>query len=151
MDRSWIRLVEDLTQKGHDSPYLDRLQERLPGRAATAARREAAQRQLELEIAEEMASALGRAEDKINVSLLKLELLGLDLDALETMRADDDYSQQTLDDALDQKLRAFEQERQHAVKALWELQVHREALGFRRNQMLAELYPIPKRRSRAPR
>ena len=151
MERSWLRLIEDLKEKGHESPYLDRLQERLPGRAATAARREASLKQLELEIAEEMASALGRAEDKINVSLLKLELLGLDLDALETMRPDDEYAQKTVDDLLDQKLRAFENERQHAVKALWELQVHREALGFRKNHMLAELYPIPRRRTRLAR
>src|SRR3954452_13316835 len=91
MARAWISLVEDLKAKGHESPYLDRLQERLPGRAATAARREASQRQLELEIAEEMAGALGRAEDKINVSLLKLELLGREIDALEASPPDDEY------------------------------------------------------------
>jgi hypothetical protein len=98
-----------------------------------------------------MASALGRAEDKINVSLLKLELLGVALDALEAMRPDDEHAQADVARELDEKHRAFELERQHAVKALWELQVHREALGFRRNHMLAELYPIPKRRTRVAR
>jgi hypothetical protein len=130
MEPTWKRLVEQLRAEGHKSPYLDRLKQRLPasGLADVAA-----------EILREMASALGRSEDKVNVALLELEVMGKKLDALAA-RKDADPEERAA------RVAAFNQQREAAATALWELRVHREALGFRRNEDLAELYPIPPRR-----
>jgi hypothetical protein len=82
-----------------------------------------------------MASALGRAEDKVNVALVELEVQGKSIDAM------------TIDDAARPRaLARFDAIRTQAMCALWELRVRREALGFRRNEKLAELYPIPPKR-----
>jgi hypothetical protein len=121
----WTSLVRTLADAGHQSPYLDRLRARVdPSRA---------QDDLETEIRAEIAAALGRAEDKVNAALLRLELAGRDLDTA----ADGDRRQRTAD---------FNALREEALHARWELLVHREAVGFRRNGMLDELYPIPPRR-----
>lgn len=127
----WKHLVDQLRAEGHKSPYLDRLRQRLPatGHADLAG-----------EILREMASALGRAEDKINAALLRLELLGQSLDDLaRDQRADPGERAARVAD--------FNRQREVAMQALWELRVHREALGFRRNDDLAELYPIPPKRT----
>jgi hypothetical protein len=121
----WTTLVRTLTDAGHESPYLDRLRARLdPARA---------QLDLETEIRAEIAAALGRAEDKVNVALLQLELAGRALDA-----APPGPERRRL-------AAAFNALRDEALQARWELLVHREAVGFRRNAILNELYPIPDR------
>lgn len=125
---AWKKLVEDLRAQGHESPYLDRLRERLPKGGSLE--------DLQREIVQEMASALGRSEDKVNVALLELELLGKAIDTLGT----------TANDERAKAIAAFNRKREDAVRAVWELRVHREALGFRRNEKLAELYPIPPKR-----
>jgi hypothetical protein len=135
-DPPWKHLVEELKKQGHESPYLDRLRERLPARAAHA--------DLQREILEEMASALRRSEDKVLVALLKLDVLGKELDALGAIAArkrDEEWRK-----TVDKKLAAHAKLRAEAERAVWELRVHREALGFRRNEMLATLYPIPPKR-----
>jgi hypothetical protein len=111
----WKRLVEDLTARGHQSPHLDRLRERLPGRSVESGG-------IEREILEEMAFSLGRAEAKVHVALLELEVM--DRDPATTAEA-------------------FDAKRLEAVRALRDLLIQREALGFRRNEDLAKLYPIP--------
>jgi hypothetical protein len=80
-----------------------------------------------------IAAALGRAEDKVNAALLRLEL-----------------AQRRLADALHGPERRrlvadFNALRDEALHARWELLVHREAVGFRRNGILDELYPVPDR------
>jgi hypothetical protein len=124
---SWKKLVDELRARGHESPYLDRLRERLPVGGAVA--------DLQREILQEMASALGRAEDKVNVALLQLEVQGKALDAMAPGDA-----------ARPRALARFDELREAALRALWELKVHREALGFRRHDKLAELYPVPPKR-----
>ncbi len=126
----WKRLVEDLTAQGHRSPHLDRLRERLPRAGGMSGLRE-----LEIEIAQEMASSLGRAAEKVDVALLELELLGRAVDDAPTV------------EARAERVAAFNAKRELAVRALWELRVHREAIGLRRNEELAKTYPIPKARS----
>src|SRR5512139_3157291 len=77
-DRPWRTLVRELTEAGHESPYLDRLRQRLDvaqGRTA-----------LEIEIVHEMATALGRAEEKLLVALLELEIAALALDSATDAR-----------------------------------------------------------------
>ncbi len=122
----WKALVAELKERGHESPYLDRLRARLDV--------EQAQASLEREILQEIASALGRTEAKLNFALLRLELAARDLD-----------------DAPGGAERAacgarFEAVRMEALRARHELLIHREAVGIRRNDLLETLYPIPPRR-----
>ena len=122
-ERPWQALVRQLTDAGYESPYLDRLRARVDPAQA--------QDTLEQEIIREMAAALGRAEDKLNAALLRLELAGRALAA-----------------AIDRGERrdraiAFNAERVQALRARWELTIQREAVGMRRNEMLERLYPIP--------
>jgi hypothetical protein len=127
-DPPWRRLVEDLKSQGHKSQHLDRLHEKLP------AARGGGLRSLELEILQEMASSLARAGEKVDHALLQLEALGLKID-------------QARDAATRSKhVDAFNAQREVALKALWELKVHREAIGLRQHQALTAMYPIPPKR-----
>lgn len=122
---AWKRLVEDLSAKGYQSPHLDRLKDRLPSGGGY--------RELQLEILQEMASALGRAADKVDHALLKLELLGHGIDrASAETRA--------------KKVTAFNDQREVALKALWELKVHREAIGLRHHGAIEKMYVVPAKR-----
>ncbi|WP_437317359.1 hypothetical protein [Sorangium sp. So ce385] len=128
---TWKKLVDQLKDQGHKSPYLDRLRQRLPAAAPS---------DLAGEILREMASALGRSEDKINVALLELELQGKALDELARGQGADARERAAM-------IAAYNRQREVAAQALWELRVHREALGFRRNDDLAAMYPIPPKRA----
>jgi hypothetical protein len=110
---------------GYESPYLDRLRCRMD---LTGSRES-----LEKEIVREMAAALGRAEDKINAALLRLELAGRALAAACDVAARRRCAL------------AFNTERDRALKARWELVIQREAIGLHRNEILERLYPIPPR------
>ena len=79
---AWKRLVLELTDEGFDSPYLDRLRARLNV--------EQSHRELEKEILQEMAAALGRAEDKLNLALLRLQLIERELESLPPLGAGGD-------------------------------------------------------------
>lgn len=136
-DPSVQQLMKRLEGSGHESPYLDRLRARIPGGSSVA--------DIELELRQEMAAALGRAEDKVNAALLRLELEAKAIDALV---ARGERTAQVLEE-LDRHLATFERLRGDVQKFRWELMVHREALGFRRgHDKLAELYPIPAARTR---
>lgn len=122
----WTRLVRELKDTGYESPYLDRLRARLDPAEAVA--------RLETEIVQEMAQALGRTEDKLNYALLRLELAARAIDTApdELVRYD--------------RVKEFNALREDAIQARRNLQIHREAIGIRRNRMLDDLYPIPQRR-----
>ncbi|WP_437530945.1 hypothetical protein WME79_00680 [Sorangium sp. So ce726] len=128
---AWKKLVEQLKDQGHKSPYLDRLRQRLPAAGPT---------DLAGEILREMASALGRSEDKVNVALLELELQGKALDELALRKGAGSTERAAM-------IVDFNKQREVAARAVWELRVHREALGFRRNDDLAAMYPIPPKRA----
>ncbi len=122
-ERSWQRLVRELGDTGYESPYLDRLRRRIDV--------DQAQAQLEQEIIREMAAALGRAEDKLNHALLRLELAGQDVAA-----AGDDAERRRC-------IERFNALRLEALRARHELLIQREAVGMRRNAILETLYPVP--------
>ena len=122
----WKTLVAELKDRGHESPYLDRLRARLDVEQAHAS--------LEQEILQEIASALGRTEAKLNYALLRLELAARELD--EARGSDARAACGARFDAL----------RTEALQARHELLFHREAVGIRRNELLETLYPIPPRR-----
>jgi len=122
-DSRMKRLVTGLKERGYESVYLDRLQQRLDV--------EAAHEVLEQEIVAEMAAALGRSAAKVDLALLHLELAARDIDAA----ADDDERARLV--------ARFNALRAEAMRARHELAIHREAVGFRRNHDLDRLYPVP--------
>jgi hypothetical protein len=122
---AWKTLVTELKDSGYQSPYLDRLRQRLDVEQAHAT--------LEQEIVQEIAAALGRTAAKLDYALLRLELAGRDLDA-------------TAGDEAAACAARFEALREEALRARHELLIHREAVGIRRNDLVEELYPIPPRR-----
>ena len=124
IDRPWQTLVRELRDSGFESPYLDRLRSRVDV--------ETAQEQLEKEIVREMALALGRSGEKVDVALLRLELAAKDVAAA----ADGERA------VLVERFNAL---RDDALKARHELRIHREAVGIRRNEGLDAMYPIPPR------
>ncbi|HEY8430842.1 MAG TPA: hypothetical protein VIL20_20825 [Sandaracinaceae bacterium] len=121
-DPAWKSLVEQLVDEGRKSPYLERLRAQYD----VSAGRES----LERELLREMASALGRAEAKVNVALLELELAAERADA----RGDRE------------SIEAFNAQRERALQARRELLIHRDALRFPRDPRFEERYPIPPRR-----
>lgn len=125
MERPWESLIRELRDSGHESVYLDRLRARHDVAAA--------QEQLEREIIREMAEALGRAGDKVDLALLRLELAGKAL-----ARATDPDERARL-------AARFNALRGEAITARHELRIHREAVGIRRNEALEREYPIPPR------
>jgi hypothetical protein len=80
-----------------------------------------------------MAAALGRAGEKVDVALLRLELAGKALAAA------------TDPDERARRVTAFNTLREEAIKVRHELRIHREAVGIRRNDVLDREYPIPPR------
>lgn len=125
MERPWQSLVRELRDAGIESPYLERLRARHDVAAAQEA--------LEKEIIQEMALALGRAGEKVDVALLRLELAGK---ALAAAIDADERARLTV---------AFNALRDAALTARHELRIHREAVGIRRNDVLDREYPIPPR------
>ena len=117
-------MVDELVAIGHQSPHLEKLRQRL-GRAYDHAG-------LEQELASEMAYALGQSEEKLLVALLELERAGLALNRARPGTAEHDAAAER-----------FNALRRDALTRRWELQIHREALGFLHNQVLDELYPVP--------
>ena len=125
LDERVARLVRDLVSRGYESEYLTRLRSRFDA--------EQAYEDLEREILYEMACALGRAEEKVNVALLRLELARRELDEAQP---GSEYAE---------RAEKFNSLRELAWQARYELLVHREAVGMRRNEILEQLYPIPPR------
>lgn len=122
MERPWQSLVRELRDAGVESPYLERLRARHDVAAAQEA--------LEKEIIHEMAQALGRAGEKVDVALLRLDLAGK---ALAAAGDADERARLTV---------AFNALRDAALTARHELRIHREAVGIRRNDVLDREYPI---------
>ena len=118
----WKRLVEELKDQGYESIYLDRLRATLDVEQQHGI--------LEKEIVQEMAYALGRSAAKVDHALLELELLRRDFRGCGSPE-----QQASLTAAIDDK-------RRQALALRRELLIHREALGFRRNDILETMYPI---------
>jgi len=124
-ERPWQSLVRELRESGFESPYLDRLRARYDVTTA--------QEELEKEIIREMAEALGRAGEKVDLALLRLDVARRALAAA----ADADERRRLAEE--------FNALRKDALQARQELRIHREAVGIRRNDCLDAQYPIPPR------
>jgi hypothetical protein len=123
--RPWESLLRELRDSGFESPYLERLRARHDVTAA--------QELLEKEIIREMAEALGRSGEKVDVALVRLEVARRDVAAA------------TSEDDRQRAIARFNTLRDEAVRLRQELRIHREAIGIRRNDGLETTYPIPPR------
>mgnify|MGYP006309568059 CR=1 FL=1 len=109
-------IVKKLKSEGFESEYLDRLSARVDA--------EEEAHRLEVEIRAEVASALGRAGAKVDLAFLKMQLARRDVEVAttEAERAE--------------AVTRFNALRAAAEEARLELRIHREAVGFRRNEDL---------------
>jgi hypothetical protein len=127
----WKKLAAELTEYGVDSPYLERVRTRVDAEQELTA--------LQDEIAGEIARALGRSAEQLNLALAELDLCAAKLARLRSSGRTGPELEQAVD--------AFNQQRSVAEKRLRDLVIHREAAGFRRNQAVYEQHPIPPRES----
>lgn len=111
--------MQQLVDEGRKSVYLERLRARYDVRLPNET--------IEKELMREMAGALARAEDKVNLALLKLELLA--------ERCDERGDRASVE--------AFNAQRRHALKVRRDLLIHRDALRFPRDPRFEQRYPIP--------
>lgn len=127
MDEQWKELLAEAQQRGVKSPYTERLKTAVRARDLNAS--------LAGEILEEMGSSLARAGARIDAALLTLDLLALQIDESPERGG-----------AREALIASFNEGREQAERARRDLQIQREAIGFRDNRLLAQLYPIPPRR-----
>ncbi|MDB4990856.1 MAG: hypothetical protein JWN04_6034 [Myxococcaceae bacterium] len=120
------KLAAELVEHGVESEFVARVMARVRPEQQLA--------NIERELVQEMAGALGRSEDRVNLALAELELC-----YARVMRA----RQRAPEAELAALVEAYNAQRVLAQQRRRELLIHREAVGFRRNQMLDELYPIP--------
>ena len=123
------RLASELAAHGVVSEYLARVEARLS--------LEQRMETLQVELMQEMASALSRTEMRVNMALAELQL--------QRARYDRALAEGAPEDRRSALIEAFNAQRKVAQARVRDLQIQREALGFRRNQILNELYPIPPR------
>jgi len=94
------------------------------------------------ELMAEAAASLGRAERRVLDELELLEALRARIEHLEAQLPGGSAAR----DALVTQVEAFNRHRAMAERRRWELLVQREAVGFKRNDILERLYPLPPRR-----
>ncbi len=134
--KRWKRLAGEVADVRIDAERIGRLRARIDSSGGVDA--------VEEELKRECASALGRAEDKVLAALKELEALGRAVDDAETMPRDDMWEAR-----VDERVEAFNLQRKAADRLLWELRIHREAIGVRRHDILARVYPLPPPRRKA--
>ena len=123
------------TLEAQPNPYLAKLQSR-----AKSLRFESGFGAVERELMAEMAAALGRSEAHVTAALDELRAIGETLDELERS------GMEPTAEELVQRVARFNEVRELCERRRWELIVHREALGFRRSEIVEQTYPIPARR-----
>ena len=121
------KLASDLMAHGIESEYLARVEKYLTPEQQLDS--------LQVELVREVAHALGRTEMRVNLAMAELELHRARYDrALE--RGETPAQCVNL-------IEAYNAQRRVVQARVRDLLIQREALGFRRNQILNELYPIP--------
>lgn len=126
---AWKRLADHLESAGASNPYHARVRARLSPADSVA-----------VELMQEIASALRRSEEKVSMAIAELDAIDADIRALRRRGGEGARAE------VRARIDAWNKQRDAAAQALWELRVHREAIGFRQNADLAERYPIPPKR-----
>jgi hypothetical protein len=125
---AWKRLADQIEMSVAQTPYHARVRAKLTALDNVA-----------VELMQEMASSLRRSEEKVSTALTELEVIGKEIDELRRGNA-------WARGQVRARIELWNKQRDAAAQALWELRVHREAIGFRQNSDLAERYPIPPKR-----
>lgn len=102
-------------------------------------RREESLKRIDQEIAREKAEALGRAGERLERLLAELTALAAELSRLGGSAAPE---------ALAEAERRYERLRGKVLEARRWLMIQREAVGFRRHHLVADLFPVPPPRRR---
>ena len=123
----WKKLASELTAQGIESAYLERVKRRVDPEQELSS--------LENEIAGEIARALGDTEDKLNLAMAELELRAHQLAKLRESGAATAQVREAVE--------SFNRQRNEAEHRRRNLVIHREAAGFRRNQVIYDTFPIP--------
>lgn len=123
----WQKLAAELREYGVESPYLERVRARVDA--------EQELRALQDEIAGEIARALGKTEERLNLAMAELDLCRAKLARVRAAGLSGSELQAAV--------AAFNSQRSVAEKRLRDLVIHREAAGFRRNQAVYEAHPLP--------
>jgi len=118
-------IVRRLKSEGFESRYLDRLSARVDAEEEV--------HRLEAEIRAEVASALGRAGAKVDHAFLEMEVARRDVEAAAPP------------EERAEAIARYNARRDAAEAARLDLRIHREAVGFRRNEDLNRMYPLPPR------
>jgi hypothetical protein len=126
MKSRYKHLASELLAHGVDSPFLARLQ----AHVHVEDRLEV----VNVEHHQEMASALGRTELRVNLAFVELDVCRARYDA--ALRRGESTAE------LARLAMAFNLQRQVVNQRVRELLIHREAIGFHRNEILEELYPL---------
>jgi enoyl-CoA hydratase/carnithine racemase len=130
-------LLASLTDLGPQHPRVSRLRG-VVGVGST----EGGLATLGAELMAEAAASLGRAERRVLDELQLLKSLRDRIDHLEAQLPRKPATR----DLLRGQVEAFNRHRALAERRRWELLVQREAVGFKRNEILERLYPVPPRR-----
>ncbi|MBW2526788.1 MAG: hypothetical protein JRI23_21575 [Deltaproteobacteria bacterium] len=129
------RLVDDVTHRKIRAPYLDELQARAAGRQGRGGVEGVQQ-----EILREMADSYSRSQRRVDAAFERLARLADELGKLERGAPPAVHCTAT------ELTVAFNDQRELAAQRLWELRVHRDALGFAHSDELGSKYPLPPRR-----
>jgi hypothetical protein len=121
------RLASELIAHGVQSEYMARVEARVS--------REQQLEEVQAELTQEIASSLGRSDLQVNLALAELDLCRARYERARSTGAP--HAE------LCALAAAFNTQRSVAQARLRDLQIQREAVGFRRNQILHEIYPIP--------
>jgi hypothetical protein len=121
----WRKLATSLQDGSAEGRYADEVRARITPEGHLA--------EVEREIVAEMANALGRSQDKVRTAIARVEEAGRAVDA-----APDEAERRV-------RVERFNELRTLALRARRDLLIHRECIGFRRNDHLETEYPIPPR------
>lgn len=121
------RLAAELLAHGVDSEYIARVEARVS--------REQQLETLQAELTQEIAGSLGRTDLRVNLAFAELQLC--------RVRYDRAVHEGASRETLRELAHAYNDQRKQARARLRDLHIQREAIGFRRNQILNELYPLP--------
>ncbi len=109
---------------------------------------------LQAEMARERAAVLARAGDRLADALEKLRKMEDDIDGAMAVwrrgKADDQGNRQRLRDEINERIRAYNLQRDHVKTRYYYLIVTREAMGIIHHERLEEIYGIPPKKRCLP-
>lgn len=122
---AWKSFVDDLEMSGSGSRYDERLPAEAAGDGLSSVQRE---------VIEEMSAGLRRSAREIEKALVRLAEIDDDIREAETLSDREEL------------VDAFNDKREEALQARRNYLIQREAIGFFRNGVVRDEYPVPPKR-----